>query len=139
MLQDTVSSLVTAEDFKNHWRKAKEKTSSSTSGLHFGHCKSASKNAHLSEVHAISVHIILNTGFSLDRWQRGLAAMIEKKPGVIVVDKLRAILLMEADFNFGNELIFGNRAMQNPKMSEMFRNEMCGGRKRLEAAEAGSN
>jgi len=65
--------------------------------------------------------------------------MIEKKPGVIVVDKLRAILLMEADFNFGNKLIFGNRAMQNAETSEMFRNETCGGRKRMEAAEAGLN
>ena len=65
--------------------------------------------------------------------------MIEKKPGVIAVDKLRAILLMEADFNFGNELIFGNRAMQNAEVSEMFRNEMCGGRKRMEATEAGLN
>ena len=106
-LQDTVSPLVTAEDFKNCWRKAKEKTSSSMLGSHFGHCKSATKNACLSEVHTISMHIILNTGFSPDRWQRGLASMIEKKLGVITVDKLRAILLMEADFNFGNKLIFG--------------------------------
>ena len=65
--------------------------------------------------------------------------MIEKKPGVITVDKLRAILLMKADFNFGNKPIFGKRAMHDAEMSEMFRNEMCGGRKRLEAAEAGLN
>ena len=65
--------------------------------------------------------------------------MIEKKPGVITVDKLQAILLMEADFNFGNKLIFGKQAMHNAKMLEMFCNEMHGGRKRLEAAEAGLN
>ena len=65
--------------------------------------------------------------------------MIEKKLGVITVDKLRAILLMEADFNFNNELIFGKQAMHNAETSEMFRNEMHGGRKRLEAAEAGLN
>ena len=65
--------------------------------------------------------------------------MIEKKPGVIIVDKLQAILLMEADFNFGNELIFGKQAVHNAEMLEMFRNKTCGGRKRLEAAEAGLN
>lgn len=37
--------------------------------------------------------------------------MIEKKPGVIHVDKLRAIFLMEADFNFINKLIFGQRML----------------------------
>ena len=65
--------------------------------------------------------------------------MIEKKPGVITVDKLQAILLMEADFNFGNELTFGKQAMHNAEMSEMFRNKTHGGRQRLEAAEAGLN
>lgn len=38
--------------------------------------------------------------------------MLEKKPGVIHVDKPRAILLMEADFNFMNELVFGKRMIQ---------------------------
>lgn len=32
-----------------------------------------------------------------------------KKPGVLLVNKLRAILLMEADFNFGNKLYIGSR------------------------------
>jgi hypothetical protein len=33
--------------------------------------------------------------------------MLEKKKGVIIMDKLRAILLMKADFNFGNKTIIG--------------------------------
>ena len=32
--------------------------------------------------------------------------MLEKVPGVTLVDKLRDILLMEADFNYGNILLF---------------------------------
>jgi hypothetical protein len=35
--------------------------------------------------------------------------MLEKKQGVILVSKLWAILLMEADFNFANKTIFGHR------------------------------
>jgi hypothetical protein len=38
--------------------------------------------------------------------------MLEKTPGVIKVDKLRAILLMEADFNFFNGLMFAGRMMR---------------------------
>ena len=35
--------------------------------------------------------------------------MLEKEKGVFKVDKLRAILLMEADFNMANKIIFGPR------------------------------
>jgi hypothetical protein len=38
--------------------------------------------------------------------------MLEKVAGVAWVNKLRAILLMEADFNYMNEWIFGHEAIQ---------------------------
>ncbi len=34
-----VTSLITKEDWENHWSKSKEETSSSVSGRHFGHYK----------------------------------------------------------------------------------------------------
>ena len=37
--------------------------------------------------------------------------MLEKKEGLIHVSKLWATLLMEADFNFSNKLIFGWQMM----------------------------
>eukprot|EP00804_Cyclotella_cryptica_P019501 CCRYP_006665-RB/>CCRYP_006665-RB protein AED:0.69 eAED:-0.40 QI:0/-1/0/1/-1/1/1/0/366 len=39
--------------------------------------------------------------------------MLEKKLGVRLINKLRAILLMEADFNSANKIIFGERIMNN--------------------------
>ena len=39
--------------------------------------------------------------------------MIEKEAGKIWVEKLRAILLMEADFNFSNKVVYGVRMMEN--------------------------
>ena len=39
--------------------------------------------------------------------------MLEKMFGCTLVSKLRAILLMEADFNFSNKLIYGVRMMNN--------------------------
>eukprot|EP00804_Cyclotella_cryptica_P028926 CCRYP_008483-RA/>CCRYP_008483-RA protein AED:0.51 eAED:0.51 QI:0/-1/0/1/-1/1/1/0/135 len=41
--------------------------------------------------------------------------MIEKSPGVKLISKLRAILLMEADFNAANKIIFGQRMLNNAK------------------------
>ena len=37
--------------------------------------------------------------------------MLEKVAGVALVNKLRAILLMEADFNYMNKWIFGHEAI----------------------------
>ena len=45
----------------------------------------------------------------LDRWIRGVSIMLEKKPNEIAVSKLRAILLLEADFNTVNKIIFNTR------------------------------
>ncbi len=41
------------------------------------------------------------------RWSNGLQVLLEKVSGVALVDKLRAFLLMEGDFNFYNKWIFG--------------------------------
>ncbi len=42
-------------------------------------------------------------------WQAGLQVVLQKKVGVIHVDRLSAILLFEGDFNFGNKVLFGRR------------------------------
>jgi hypothetical protein len=42
-------------------------------------------------------------GFSPSRWRKGIDVMLEKKKGVYNIDKLRAILLYEADFNQNNK------------------------------------
>jgi hypothetical protein len=57
------------------------------------------------------MYIAVNSGYSPKRWRKGLTVMLEKKRGVILISKLCAILLMEADFNFANKTIFGWRMM----------------------------
>ena len=37
--------------------------------------------------------------------------MLEKELGRTLINKLRAILLMEADFNFSNKILYGARMM----------------------------
>ena len=70
--------------------------------------KAASRNHNISEVHASFQHMVSKSGIRLKRWTKGLTVMLEKIEGNIRVNKLRAILLMEADFNQINKLLFGD-------------------------------
>ena len=47
-----------------------------------------------------------------DRWGYDLTVMLEKIAGLALISKLHAILLMEADFNFHTNLIFGKRMLE---------------------------
>jgi len=87
------------QDFQSYWGSAKEKTSSAFSGLHFGHYKAAAGNDMLSEIHAMMTEMAMKGGFAYSQWKEGLSVMIPKQPGAQTVDKLRAILLFEGDFN----------------------------------------
>ena len=49
---------------------------------------------------------------STSQWGVGLSVMLEKIAGIALVNKLRAILLMEADFNMHNRIIFGSRMIE---------------------------
>ncbi len=57
--------------------------------------------------------VTLTHAIQLERWSRGLSVMLEKTLGVTLVSKLRAILLMEADFNATNKIVYGDRMMKN--------------------------
>ena len=78
----------------------------------------------LSEVHALKLSLIPKTGSAPERWARGLSVILEKIAGVAVVTKLRAVLLMESDFNFHNKLIFGKRMMDLARRNGMVPEEI---------------
>ena len=129
----SVSAAVHQSDFISYWKGAREKTSSSLSGRHFGHYKAAASNSHLSELHASFQHVASSSGLVLSRWAKGLTIMLEKIEGNIKVDKLRAILLMEADFNFLNKLIFGHRMIKQAEAHNRMPEELYGSRACLTA------
>ena len=76
------------------------------------HYKAAGNSDYLSEVHTRTLGLITKTGVVPGRWSKGLSVIPEKIAGVALVTKLRAILLMEADFNCHNRLIFGDRMIK---------------------------
>jgi hypothetical protein len=106
---------ITADEFQEYWRRAREATSSSYSGIHFGHYKAAGQSEFLSSFFAKKISLIARTGCPPHRWGVGLTVMLEKIAGIALVNKLRAILLMEADFNMHNRIIFGSRMIQRAR------------------------
>ena len=136
---DRLSGEVTRDQFVYCWRSAREKTSSSISGRHFGHYKAASRSTHLSELHASFLHVASLSGICLQRWAKGLTVMIEKIDGNIRVDKLRALLLMEADFNSLNKLIFSSRMVKGMESTKRIPEELFGSRKLLSAIQVAVN
>ncbi len=134
-----ISSKIKTEDFQNYWKKANKKTSLSISGLHCGHYKSAAENKSISKLHAMFLDTTIKTGTIIERWTKGLSVMLEKLKGNINVEKLRGVLLMEADYNFLSKLLLGVRLMRSVEARQGFPEELAGSRKRHEAIDVALN
>ena len=93
-------------DLLNHcasWKHAKEYTTAGISGVHFGMYKAQIRDPDLALYDAAHRSIPYHNGFYYDRWLRGVDVMLLKASGNTRSDKLRTILLMEADFNMNNK------------------------------------
>jgi hypothetical protein len=104
--------IIMLDDFKQFWRKIKEFTSMSMSGVHYGHYKTATQDETSLEVLALQLTVIAQSGIPPENWSVGLQVMLEKLAGVCLVKKLRTIQLNEADFNCYKQFIFGKQAMK---------------------------
>ncbi len=81
---------------------------SSESGIHFGHYIVGCKLDIIAHYHAAQVLVVLAHAIQLERWSQGLLVILEKTIGNTLVTKLRAILMIEADFNATNKIIYGS-------------------------------
>jgi hypothetical protein len=111
--ENLVFITITPGQLAQYWKVVNKETSSLESGLYFGHYKVGSKSDIISHYHAARVMVTLAHAIQLERWSQGLSVMLEKTLGVTLVTKLRAILLMEADFNATNKIKYGVRLMHN--------------------------
>ena len=127
---DSVDGIFSRERWQQRWTKAVEDTSSSQSGLHFGHYIAGAICDYISQFHALRVSLALKNGIALERWSKGLSVMLEKTFGVRLVSKLRAILLMEADFNATNKEVYGVRMLDNARKHKLIPEEIFSERNR---------
>ena len=129
--KDSVSIKITPSQWKRYWQVVNEETSSSESGLHFGHYKVGRLSNIITHYHAARVTVTLVHAIQLERWSRGLSVMLEKTLGVTLVTKLRAILLMEADFNATNKIVYGDRMMKNARKHNLMPEETFSEKNRM--------
>ncbi len=122
--RDSAPIVITSEQGKRYWAIVNEETSSSESGLHFGHYIVGCKSDTVAHYHAARVSVVLSQAIQLERWSRGLSVMPEKTLGVTLVSKLQAILLMEADFNATNKIMYGVRMMKNVRDHQLMPEEI---------------
>jgi hypothetical protein len=99
--------VITPEDFTQFWKKVGEFTSSSMSGIHYGHYKVAIQCDISTRVLAQQLTVVARSGIPPESWSIGLQVMMEKIAGVCLVKKLQAIQLYEANFNFTINLCLG--------------------------------
>ena len=105
------SAVCDIQEAMQHWKKKREKTSSSMSNRHIGTYKAMTKNVQIFNiVHGIS-SLAYEHGFTLERWTYDLDVTLLKKPGKIKPDEFRTIGTLEADFNQGASLHFSKRMM----------------------------
>jgi hypothetical protein len=129
--KDSLNLEITRQDWKKQWKGKREETSSSESGLHFGHYIAGCESEFISQFHALKATIVINKGIVLDRWARGLSVMLEKIFGCALITKLRSILLMEADFNSTNKIIYGQRLLQMVRHYNLMPEEIYSEKNRL--------
>ena len=104
--------IITEEMHQRYWRRARERTASGASGLRFPHFMAGALHPGICCVDTVLANIPFSTGYSLERWQTGLNVRIPKKSGNFNVEKLRTILLFEADCNQNNKHL-GRMMMQS--------------------------
>ena len=95
---------------------------------------SSTTDTELAEIQRTLGHIPYISGYSPIRWQKGIDVMLEKKKGNFRVDKLRAILLHEANFNQNNKKL-GRDMMYTAEQLQMVAKEQYGSRKHKAAIE----
>jgi hypothetical protein len=135
-----VSITVTTKDYKTFFKKWDENTSTSPSGKHLGHYK-AHMSPGLLEEPALTepaddiinlniklCQLALTHGHVWKRWRNMVSVMIEKKPGLFLLEKLRTIHLFEADYNWILGLIFGRRMVHNAEKQQHLNESQWGSR-----------
>ena len=63
--------------------------------------------------------LLLQYGFPPTRWTKAVQIMLEKKPGHPLLNRLRGIITLEADYNWVLHLVWGKRLFHNAANSRV--------------------
>ncbi len=96
----------------NGWTGGLSQIFSSKSRRHLGHYKAGASSNLILNFYALKTSIVLQRGIFLEHWSQGLS-MLEKAQGCALISQLRSILLVEADFNCTNKILYGIQMLDN--------------------------
>lgn len=111
---DPLSACITTEQFIQGWQHVKERTTTGSVFLHFGHFQAGVRDPVIADFEATMAHIPYAMGYSPKRWQHVVDFELLKKEGVYWPETFRTIQLYEPDFNQNNKLL-GRNAMAQAK------------------------
>ena len=106
---------ITTEEHISYWKKARESTQSSFSGLHFGFYKTTTLCQKLAHTAATFARIPFCTGYSPWRFRGDLNVSVIKEPDNNRPEKQRTIHLLEANFSEGAKIIYSKRMLNNAR------------------------
>jgi hypothetical protein len=125
-------SMISTEQYIQGWKHAKERTTTGSAILHFGHFKAGARDSLIADFEATMAHIPYATGYSPKRWCHVIDYELLKKEGVFRPETFRTIQLLEPDFNQNNKLL-GKETMVRAERNQTMAPEQYGSRKNLSA------
>ena len=87
----------------------------------------------VAEIKCQIVNLAIKIGQLLLWWTKGVSVMLENAKGIADAKKLRAIILLEVDFNTAHKIIFSNRLIPNLEVINTIPREVIGGRRSQDA------
>jgi len=121
-----VPSGISQDDFISHWRCCHECTSSSYSGLYYGHYKASVDCPCKAKFHALITEMTFKHGYSLSCWQSSLQVFLKENPGSIHVADLHALGLLEANFNTSIKILVGHHMVWQALQANLIPSECYG-------------
>jgi hypothetical protein len=122
------TSRVTTEDHTQGWSKQKESISADPDGLSFSHYKAGISDDLIAQFDATLRSLPYQHGFTPAAWLPMTDVEILKKAGVFDVEKMRTILLMNAEFNMNNKKL-GRDMMSHAETHKAVAREQYGSRR----------
>jgi hypothetical protein len=104
-----IATTISTMDFQQYWIKVDKWMSSSFCGVTLLHYKAAASHSMLSAMHVADLSACAWKGIPLACWGIGLIVLLEKIVSNNFVHKLRALCLLEADFDWVNKIVFAKR------------------------------
>ena len=127
-----VNCIATLEEHRDGWKAQKARTASESSTLGFEHYKSAIFDSQLCQIDHLLRTVPLEIGFVPPSWLSITDVAILKKLGVLEIDLMRLIQLMDAEFQMNNKLL-GKKALAHAELCDEVADEQHGSRKNHKA------